>query len=286
MPAPGTSASRRKRRSEGRRFTALRLPTRHLWRSERRVHLVALLALAAAAGYLAWRLAFSLSGAPLWLAIPLVIAEFWSIGQLGLFAWQAWDVPDDDPDAEDPPPGPRGVLVRMLGAGPEELERTLIGCSRLQGSPPVTVVADLPDPQPELEQVSGRHGAHHMRAADGSLGEALRATPGEVVLLLRAGEVPAPETLEATAGRLRDPKVAAVQCAVEFANPDALSHVMAGRSEQALLNRVLGPALGGRGVGQSSTSAVVLRRSTFAEAVPTAFRTADEEALLTEATVL
>ncbi len=286
MPSDGTSPSRRKRRSEGRRFTAFRLPLGGIWRSERRVHMVALLALAVAAGYLAWRVAFSLSGAPLWLAIPLLVAEFWAIGQLALFSWQAWNVPREDPAGADPPPEPRGVLVRMLGAGPEELERTLIGCSRLAGSPPVTVVADPLNPQPELEKLSDRHGAVHMRATDGSLGEALRAAPGEIVLLLRAGEVPAPDALEAAAGRMRDLKVAAVQCAVDYANPDALTHVLAGRSEQQLLNGVLGPGLGAKGLGQSSASAVVIRRSTFAAAVPGRFRTPNEEALRTEANVL
>ncbi|MGI9539129.1 MAG: hypothetical protein ACR2N6_03160, partial [Miltoncostaeaceae bacterium] len=286
MPTPGPELSRRKRRSQGRRFTALSLPTTRLWRSERAVHVVALLALAVAAGYLAWRVAFSISGAPLWLAIPLVVAEFWAIGQLALFAWQAWDVAREDLPVGDPPPEPRGVLVRMLGAGPEELERTLIGCRRLAGSPPVTVVADPLNPQPELEELSDRHGARHSRAEDGSLGEALRAAPGEIVFLLRAGEVPAPDALESAAGRMRDLKVAAVQCAVEYANPDALTHVLAGRSEQALLTEVLGPGLGAKGLGQSSASAVVIRRSTFASAVPSRFRTPNEEALRTEANVL
>ncbi|MGI9539853.1 MAG: glycosyltransferase, partial [Miltoncostaeaceae bacterium] len=282
----GSSPSRRRGRAKGRRFTALRLPIAPLWRTERRVHALALAALIAGIAYLGWRVAFTLVGAPPGLAIALVVVEAWAIGQLALLAYQVWRVPGPEPRAPVPSPDSPEVLVRMLDGDRDALERTLVGCARLAGTPPITVLGDPVDAHEELEGLARRHGARYVRGADSGLREALRAASGELVLLLAAGEVPEPTILREASGRMLDPQVAAVQCAVEYANPHALTHVLAGRSEQEFVTNVLGPGLGARGMAPSSPSAVVVRRSVYAAAAPKASRSLHEEALVTEAAVL
>ena len=56
----------------------------------RRGQVVALLAVLAAGGYLAWRWGFTLDGTALWLGLPLLAAETYGFVMLLLLAFSCW----------------------------------------------------------------------------------------------------------------------------------------------------------------------------------------------------
>ncbi|MGI9659339.1 MAG: hypothetical protein ACR2OD_10555, partial [Gaiellaceae bacterium] len=108
-----------------RRFTSVRAGLGLLTASERRIKLVAGLALLAGAAYLTWRVAFTLDGAPRWLALPLIAAEIWGFLQLLSLAAQSWSVPElSRPQAESE--HEMAVLVLGANASAPALERTVI----------------------------------------------------------------------------------------------------------------------------------------------------------------
>ena len=72
-------------------------PARHGDGAGGRARVAAGAALTWGAVYLLWRAGWTLDGTPRWLSVPLLAAEAWALGQLGLLAVQAWRVPAPAP---------------------------------------------------------------------------------------------------------------------------------------------------------------------------------------------
>jgi hypothetical protein len=229
----------------GRRYTSVRQPLSFLWRNESGVRAIAALALAIGAGYLVWRVSLTLAGSPTWLSLPLLDVEVLALVQLALFARQAWRVPSR-PRASHRGGQQAGVVVLAAGGDSERLHRTLLGVRRMRG-------------------VAGCH-----VTVDGDMATALTHVPGELVVVLAAGQVPREDLIERAEGRLA-PGAGAVALSVQLVNPDALDQVVDGHDERALKREVVSPALGARAQAVLPEGGYLARRSALeavAEAAP------------------
>ncbi len=218
-----------------------RLIRRH-WKP-RRIRITAVAALLAGFGYLVWRLLGSRNGANPWLFWLLWGAE--TFGWLGLVlhtheAWRltrsvrlpALEVPVD-------------VLITTYNEAPIVLEATLVGCSAIRGRVRVWVLDD--GRRAEVQELASSFGFEYVTRPDnshakaGNINHALGLLEGELMLVLDADHVPAPDIVEAMSGYFSDPSVALVQSPHFFRNRDSAQHSSAENHEQGLFFEVLLP---------------------------------------------
>ncbi|MGI9540157.1 MAG: beta-propeller fold lactonase family protein, partial [Miltoncostaeaceae bacterium] len=205
-------------RAVGKRYTSIRSPLAFLWSTERRVHAVALSALAVGLAYLGWRISSTLLGAPLWLSLSLLAVEIAGLCQLALLTRTAWRLPDQARRAA----GSRaGVVVLAAGSTDEEIERTLLGVERMEGASGVAV-------------------------ASNDIAAAIAGLDGDLVVVLRAGQVPHADLIDPAAACL-GPRDGAVALASELANPDSLDWAVTGAHEHAVESEVDNPGRSARG---------------------------------------
>lgn len=209
-----------------------------------------MLALVATAVYLGWRATSTLNLNAWYLAIPMLVLEIHAAMGLGLFAFSLWDV--------DVRPRRRGlrripsvaVLVPTYNEGPEILIPTISAAVALE---PVheTWVLDDGD-RPEIAELAERLGARyltrpsHEHAKAGNLNHALGVVDAEILAILDADHVAAPDFLRATLGYFADRRVALVQTPQDFYNVTSFEHgsgVAYGEPfhEQTLFYRLLQP---------------------------------------------
>lgn len=243
-----------------RRFTSVRAGLGLLTRTERRIKLIVSLALLVGAGYLTWRLAFTLGGAPKWLAVPLIAAELWGFFQLLSLAAQSWSVPRFSRPIRRPV-FDTSVLVLGANAPLAALERTVIAAREIVGSP--TVLVTDPEYRDDVAALAKSHGADYA-VTDDTLQAGLDVASGELVLVLQGGQVPLADVFEATVGHFSVFDVAAVQCRTGLANPSAFTYMVNGRSEEDFFNEVIGPSLGAHGHAPWGGSASIVRKSALA----------------------
>ena len=245
---------------DARRLTSVRAGVGLLCSSERRIHGIVGLALLLGVVYLTWRVGATLDGVVRWLAFPLIGAEIWGFLQLTALAFQAWSVPSERELASDEEPD-TSVLVLGANASPAAIERSVMAAQQIAGDRPV-VVTD-PANRTDVASLVARHKALYAVTYD-TLEAGLRAAGGEFVLVLQGGQVPLADVFDSTLGYFAAPDVAVVQCRTGLANTDALTYVVNGRSEEALFNEVLGPALGASGDTPWGGSASVVRSDALA----------------------
>lgn len=197
------------------------------------LRLWAVVAPAAGACYLLWRLTHLPAGTVPWLAFPALAAETYVAGLVALFAamaWRASRAPLQPPSAAHP----YTVDVYVLtgdDSSPPLLGATLRAASRL-AHPHTTTVLDasaspssralaaaygcayLESPAPPEDTRDTAHTADSAGLAGrngAALAAALAATTGEIVLLLCAGQIPDAGLLARSLGAFRDPRVGYVQ---------------------------------------------------------------------------
>lgn len=177
--------------------------------------------------YLAWRWLESLNWDAWWIAVPLVLAETYSLIDVGLFGLTVWRLRE----RKAPPPPPEGATVDVLVTTynePADLVMATALAARDIRYPHTTWILD-DGARPELRELAGRHGLGYLtRSADwadrprhakaGNLNNALMMTHGEFLLILDADQVPAPDILDKTLGYFTDPRVALVQTPQYFGN--------------------------------------------------------------------
>ncbi len=210
----------------------------------------AVLALVATAVYLGWRATSTLNLEAWYLAVPMLVLEVHAAIGLGLFSFSLWDV--------DVRPRRRGlrripsvaVLIPTYNEGPEILIPTISAAVSLE---PVheTWVLDDGD-RPEIADLAERLGARyltrpsHEHAKAGNLNHALGVIDAEILAILDADHVAAPDFLRATLGYFADRRVALVQTPQDFYNVTSFEHgsgVAYGEPfhEQTLFYRLLQP---------------------------------------------
>ncbi len=170
--------------------------------------------------YVVWRWLDSVSWSAWWIAVPLVLAETWTLvdsALLGTVAWRSRRRPAPPAAAPDLAVD---VLVRADGQSADVVLGTVEAAVAVRYPHRTWVITDgsrtgLADAVrsagaehvERAAQTAGR--ARNVRADD--LDAALLVTEGDVLLVLDAGQVPAPEILDATLGHFADDRVALVQ---------------------------------------------------------------------------
>lgn len=177
--------------------------------------------------YVAWRWLFSVHWAAWWIAVPLVIAETYSLIDSLLFGLSMWRLKERG----EPPPAPEGRTVDVLIATynePVELVMETARAAKAIRYPHETWVLDDGN-RPEIRAAAEAEGIGVItRSADwvgmprhakaGNLNNALLATEGEFLLILDADQVPLPEILDRTLGYFEDEQMALVQTPQWFVN--------------------------------------------------------------------
>ncbi|EME65961.1 cellulose synthase catalytic subunit [Rhodococcus ruber BKS 20-38] len=181
--------------------------------------------------YVVWRWLFSVNWSAWWIAVPLVVAETYSLIDSMLFGLTMWR----RRRRAAPPPPPEGrtvdVFVTTYNEPVELVLATAEAASRIR-YPHETWILDDGE-RPELKRAAAELGVRYMtRAASwtnkprhakaGNLNNALLHTHGEFILVLDADQVPDPEILHRTLGYFEDERMALVQTPQYFVNvPDA-----------------------------------------------------------------
>ncbi len=197
-----------------------------LWQVRVVVVLTALLGL----NYIVWRWLFSVNWPAWWIAVPLVVAETYSIIDSWLFGTTMWRARR----REDPGPPPDGATVDVFittSNEPLELVQGTALAAKAIRHPHRTWILDDGDRQPLAawaeandigyvrRSVAWADRPRHAKA--GNINNALMATDGEFILILDADQVPLPDILDRTLGYFEDDLVALVQTPQYFVNvPD------------------------------------------------------------------
>jgi cellulose synthase (UDP-forming) len=211
---------------------------------------IAVLALAVTAGYLGWRLLATLNLDAWYLAVPMVVLEVHAAIGLALFTFSLWDV-DRRPARRTLRKLPSiAVAIPTYNEGPEILVPTIAAAVAMEPAHETWVLDD--GARPEIEELARSLGAHylarptHEHAKAGNLNHALTVIDADVLAVLDADHVAAPEFLRATLGYFADPRVALVQTPQDFYNVASFEHgpgVTYGEPfhEQALFYRLMQP---------------------------------------------
>ncbi|MGH2384944.1 MAG: glycosyltransferase, partial [Candidatus Limnocylindria bacterium] len=189
---------------------------------------VAILALVATAVYLTWRVAATLNIAAWYLAIPMLVFEVHAAVGLGLFTFSLWDV-DVRPRRRSLDRMPSvAVLIPTYNEGPEILVPTIAAAVALEPVHETWVLDD--GERSEIAALAASLGARylarstHEHAKAGNLNHALGVVEAEILAVLDADHVAAPDFLRATLGYFADPRVALVQTPQDFYNITSFEH--------------------------------------------------------------
>jgi cellulose synthase (UDP-forming) len=199
-------------------------------RSELRLWLVRLVVVATlvlAYNYVIWRWLDSVNWSAWWVAVPLVVAETYSVIDVTLFGLTMWQARG----RTEPPPPLEGTTADVFIATynePVELVSMTAQAAKEIRWPHETWILDDGD-RPEMRAEAARIGVGYItrgrewsdrprHAKAGNVNNALMATTGEFLLILDADMIPRPEILHRTLGYFRDPELALVQTPQIFSN--------------------------------------------------------------------
>jgi cellulose synthase (UDP-forming) len=191
------------------------------------VRILVLLTLTSGTLYVGWRWLFSVNWPNWWIAVPLVVAETYSLVDSYLFGLTMWR----RKDRGDAPPPPEDATVDVLITTynePVEMVVATAEASERIVHPHTTWILDDGD-RPEMRAAAERLGIGYLTRGDewqdmprhakaGNLNSALFRTEGEFLLILDADQIPDPMILDHTLGWFRDPEVALVQTPQWFSN--------------------------------------------------------------------
>lgn len=191
------------------------------------VRLLVLLTLTFGTVYVGWRWLFSVNWTNWWIAVPLVVAETYSLIDSFLFGLTMWRLRQRG----DAPPPPDGATVDVFITTydePVEMVSATAAAARRIRHPHQTWILD-DSSRPEMRAAAEREGVGYLtrhedwtgkprHAKAGNLNNALFRTDGEYLLVLDADQVPDPEILDRTLGWFEDPEVALVQTPQWFHN--------------------------------------------------------------------
>ncbi|TDL42248.1 glycosyltransferase family 2 protein [Microbacterium oleivorans] len=193
------------------------------------IRVLALLSVLLGVNYVAWRWLASVNWEAWWIAVPLVIAETYSLIDTVLFAVTMWRA-RERPRPAAPPQGTVDVFITTYNEPLDMVMATALAAKRISYPHETWILDD--GARPELARAAEGAGIGYLtRSADwedkprhakaGNLNNALMETDGEFLLILDADQVPDPLILERTLGYFADdPGVALVQTPQWFVNVD------------------------------------------------------------------
>ncbi len=218
---------------------------RRVWAPEPIARIAAALALVTGMAYLGWRIADTSTGVPLWLWLPLVVAEVLGFVHFGFFVHRSWHTPRPSKAA----PGSRrtvDVMVTTYNDPIDNIRATLIGCGGLTQAHTTWVLDD--GNRSEVAALAAEHGAEYIgrptteNARSGNVNHAMAQTDGELVLLLAPGDIPMPDLLDRSLGHFDHDDVAAV--VIGTSEADGVSDHLGQRNQpDALELEVVAPSL-------------------------------------------
>jgi cellulose synthase (UDP-forming) len=213
---------------QDRRRLAVGTPRRRLYA----VRTVAVLAAVSGVNYVAWRWVGSINWHSWWIAVPLVLAETYSVIDSVLFAIGAWKLRErGEPPTPPSTPVTVDVFITTYNEPIDLVMRTARAAKAIR-YPHETWILDDGN-RPEMRAAAEAEGLGVItRGADwvdrprhakaGNLNTALLATQGEFLLILAADQVPEPTILDRTLGYFKDDRMALVQTPQWFENvPDS-----------------------------------------------------------------
>jgi cellulose synthase (UDP-forming) len=191
------------------------------------LRIVALATVILGVNYVGWRWLASINWEAWWIAVPLVVAETYSLIDVALFALTMWKARERPA----PPPAPAGLTADVFIATynePVELVRETARAARDIRYPHETYILDDGD-RPAMRQAAVELGIGYItrgrewkdrprHAKAGNINNALMETTGEFLLILDADMIPRPEILDRTLGYFLDDGVALVQTPQVFSN--------------------------------------------------------------------
>ncbi len=191
------------------------------------VRLLAVVAVAFGLVYIGWRWSGTVAWEAWWIAVPLVLAETYSLGETVLYALTMWNARRRAPA----PPAPEGLSVDVFVTTYNEpvdlVLRTAIA-ARDMTYPHATWILDDGN-RAELEVAASRVGIGYITrgpewegrprfAKAGNVNNALFRTSGDLVAILDADQVPEPRFLDRVLVYFEDEEVAFVQTPQHFWN--------------------------------------------------------------------
>jgi cellulose synthase (UDP-forming) len=191
------------------------------------LRVVVVLTLVLGVNYIAWRWLDSVNWSAWWIAVPLVIAETYSLIDVALFGMTMWKARR----REDPPAPAPGITVDVFVTTynePVELVLRTAEAARDITYPHRTWVLD-DGSRPDRAAAARAAGVGYIERSEdwtdrprhakaGNLNNALFQTDGEFLLILDADQIPEPEILDRVLGYFDDPAVALVQTPQFFTN--------------------------------------------------------------------
>ncbi|WP_203581507.1 glycosyltransferase family 2 protein [Microbacterium hibisci] len=193
------------------------------------IRILALLSVLLGVNYIAWRWLDSVNWSAWWIAVPLVIAETYSLIDTFLFSITMWRA-RERPAPVSPPEGTVDVLITTYN---EPVDMVIATARAAKGIayPHQTWILD-DGARPDMAAAAAQLGVGYItrstewdgkprHAKAGNLNNALFRTEGEFLLILDADQVPDPLILHRTLGYFADdPEVALVQTPQWFVNVD------------------------------------------------------------------
>lgn len=177
--------------------------------------------------YVVWRWLFSVNWSAWWIAVPLVIAETYSLIDSLLFGLTMWRLKRRKAPPAPPPDLSVDVFITTFNEPVSMVIATTEAALRIR-YPHQTWILDDGD-RAELAAAAAEMGVGYITRSEhwedkprhakaGNLSNALLETTGEFILVLDADQVPEPEILDRTLGYFEDPKMALVQTPQYFIN--------------------------------------------------------------------
>jgi cellulose synthase (UDP-forming) len=177
--------------------------------------------------YVAWRWLFSLNWDAWWIAVPLVLAETYSLIDVCLFGMTMWKARTRPAP---PPPAADATVDVFITTYNEPIDLVMTTARAAQNIPFPHTTWILDDgSRSEMRDAAEREGLGYITRGDewadqprhakaGNVNNALMQTSGEFLLILDADQIPRPEILERTLGYFTDELVALVQTPQVFSN--------------------------------------------------------------------
>ncbi|WP_313318368.1 glycosyltransferase family 2 protein [Gordonia sputi] len=191
------------------------------------VRIIAVLVVSFGCAYIFWRWSDTIAWSAWWIAIPLVIAETYSLSESILFAFMMWNARERPVPPAARPGLTVDVFITTYNEPLELVVRTAIGAREVR-YPHNTWILDDGDRE-EFRAAAAALGVGYLtrgeewngrqrHAKAGNINNALFLTDAEFVAILDADQVPKPEFLDAVLGYFDDDAVAFVQTPQYFWN--------------------------------------------------------------------
>ncbi|MET3163257.1 UNVERIFIED_ORG: cellulose synthase (UDP-forming) [Arthrobacter sp. UYEF10] len=193
--------------------------------------LVVVLTVVLGLNYVCWRWAASLNWDAWWIAVPLVLAETYSLIDVMLFGMTVWHLKIRKGAPAPPHDATVDVFITTYNEDLDMVMNTALAAQKIRHPHSTWILDD--GARPELKALAEEQGLGYVTRSDawtadvprhakaGNLNNALMVTHGEFLLILDADQIPEPDILEKTLGYFNNRRVALVQTPQYFSNVPA-----------------------------------------------------------------